>query len=168
MNARRAFLATTALIAPALAIAGCSLVSPANVATVEQIIAKVQAVMPYVSGIAMIIGAFVPGVSGAVALVQAGLGAAANVFATINSTMTVAATQPLIGKIAVSITGALTAADQAVAGIPSGAVQTQAQTLLAEARVVLADLSAFASGKPLASAAFRATVPVHLFIRPVV
>src|ERR1700691_296147 len=101
---RRALFATTALIAPAI-LAGCS---AATIASVEQVIAQIQAVMPYVSGVASIIGAFVPGVSAVVTVVQNALSAAANVFNTITSTMTVAAAQPTVTQIATYIGPAVT------------------------------------------------------------
>ena len=161
---RRAMLSTTALAAPA-ALAACSIFTPANVATVEQVIAKIQAVMPYVSGIANVLGAVVPGVSGAVSLVNQGLNAAASVFATMTSSMTAAAAQPVVSQIVTYVSGAVTSAKTIIAALPVAA-QATANALLAEAATVLGDLNAFANPTAV-SAPATPTVPVHLFIREV-
>ena len=162
---RRALFATTALIAPAI-LAGCSL-SAATIASVDQVIAQIQAVMPYVSGVASIIGAFVPGVSAVVTVVQNALTAAANVFNTVTSTMTVAAAQPIVTQIATYIGGALTAARQIIAALPAS-VQAQASALLGEAETILADIAAFANPTaPAPALRFAATLPTHLFVRAV-
>lgn len=170
---RRAFLTTTALIAPAAAIAGCSaistLVTPANVATVTAVMADIQAVMPYISGIGMVIGAVVPGVSSLVQLVENGLTAASNVFGTLTATMTAAQAQPIASQIALSINGALTAAKQAVAGLPAGA-QGAVNSLLAEADAILANISAFAGTTLPVAAKYGAlpglpVAPVHVFVK---
>jgi hypothetical protein len=155
------------------ALTGCGALTPANVATVEQVIAKIQAVMPYVSGIVSVIGVVVPGVTSAVNLVEEGLTTASNVFATLTSTMTVAAAQPLVGQIATSISGALTAAKQVIAALPAN-TQTAANSLLAEADTVLLDIQAFAAPVAVSAemkmptgALFVPTTPVHVFVRPV-
>ena len=164
---RRALFATTALVP----LAACSLFTPANVATVEQVIAKIQAVMPYVSGIVSVVGLVVPGVTSVVNGIEAGLTAESTVFANLTSTMTAAAAQPLVGQIATYLKSALTNARTVIAALPASA-QTQANNLLAEANTVLTDIQAFATGAtataPTVTAAmFVPPVPVHLFVRPV-
>jgi hypothetical protein len=162
--ARRSFLSTSALIAPVAAIAGCSLLTPANVATVQSVISKIQAVMPYISGIASVVGAVVPGASAVIATVNAGLTAASNVFNTMASTMTAAAAQPLVSQIATYIGGSLTAAKQAVTALPATA-QATVNNLLAEADSVIADLNSFVNPAAASAIPGLPTVPVHLFIR---
>jgi hypothetical protein len=145
--ARRAFLTSTALVAPAF-VAGCANLSPGAVSSVEQVIAKIQAAMPYISGIVSVIGIVVPGVTTGVNLVQQSLSAASNVFASLTSTMSTTQAQPV------------------VAALPPPQ-QAQATTLLAEAQTILGDLNAFAGLVSAPAYLARATLPTHLFVRAV-
>ncbi len=156
---RRLMLSSTALSA----LAACSLVTPANVATVESVIAKIQALMPYVSGIASVIGVVVPGASAAVSVIEGAFTTASGIFANLTASMTAAAAQPIVGRIATYIDTAITSAKSIATQLPTAA-QTTVNGLLAEAESVLADVVAFASPTP-SMAALRAVVPVHMFIR---
>lgn len=167
-NQRRAFLATTALIAPALAVAACTPGS-ATTAQVEQIIATTQAVLSYVSPIVPLLAAFVPGAAAFVPMVETGLSVAASIFNNISNAMTVAQTQPLIGQIATSIGAALDSADQATALITNPQAKATATAILAEARAILGLLTKFATGvaavvTPPAPAmrAGRLIAPMHI------
>jgi hypothetical protein len=169
LSNRRSMLTTTALIAPALAVAGCAqiqtLFSPANVASVEAVIAKIQAVMPYVSGIASVVGAIVPGAQAVVSTIKGAFTAASSVFATMTSTMSVASAQTAVQQIVTYASGAVTSAKSIVAALPATA-QTTVNNLLAEADTVLGDLNAFVNPPTTApTAAMIGAAPVHMFIR---
>lgn len=164
MNQRRAFLASTALIAPAL-VAACAL-SPATVSSVETVIAKIQAFMPYVSGIVSIVGLVVPGATTTVNLVQAGLSTASTIFANLTSTMSTAQAQPIVGQIVTVFGSVLTNAKTVIAALPAN-TQTQANALLAEAETILSDLNAFAGLAAAPAYLATTTAPVHMFVRAV-
>src|ERR1700733_5518568 len=172
-TSRRAMLATTAIVAPAAALAACGLVTPANVATVESVIAKIQAVMPYVSGVANVIGGFPPAVSSIVAGINAGLSTAQGIFSTMTTAMTTATAQPVVGKIVTYIQAAYTSAVNAVPQLPAS-VQAGVNNLLGEVSTVIGDLNSFVnpiaapvSAAPMAPGVVppMPTLPTHLFIR---
>lgn len=164
---RRNLLSSSAL-APvfALTAAGCSILTPANVATVEKVIAQIQAVMPYVSGIANVLGVVVPGAVSVIATVEAGLSTAASVFNSVTSSMTTAAAQPLVGKIATAIEGAVTATETIAASLPAKA-QFVVSGLLSQARTVISDLNAFVNPAVVSASPVPPTLPTMLFIRNV-
>jgi hypothetical protein len=156
-----------AIAAAASPVAACSLFTPANVATVESVIAKIQAAMPWINAVASLGASLIPGGSAVLAVVEDGITAASNVFNTMSSTMSAAAAQPLVGQIATSIGGALTAAKQIAAALPAKA-QATANGLLAQADTVIADLNAFVSpAAPVAPGAVLRVAPTGMFIRKV-
>lgn len=166
MNARRAFLMTTALTGSALALAACAAAGAST--SVEQVIATTQAILSYASPVVSLISIFAPGAGALVSIFQAGLATAASIFSTISSTMTTAAAQPIVSKVASSLGGALDVADQAVGLITDPKQKAAAQVIVAEARTALAVLNAFAGNVAnVISTAALVRVPEALHVRKV-
>ena len=172
---RRSWLATTAIVAPALALSACAAISTATStgteAGINQAIAIAQGVLNYVGPVVPLIAAFIPGASTFVPIAMAGIGTASGLLNTLQQTMAAAAAQPIVGKVATAIGGVLDAGDQAVALITNPTQQAQAQAILAAARgelVLLAQLAANIQTVIASSAtpAVRAIGP-HIVVPPI-
>lgn len=162
---RRAMLSTTALIAPLTALAACNLVTPANIAAVQSIINKIQALLPFISGIASVLGVIVPGASAIIGTVQAALSSALAVFNTITTAMTQAAAQAPVKQVATYIEAGVTSLEQAITALPA-TWQGAVTNIIADARLVLNDLFAFANPPATVTAQTIIGVsPSRLYIR---
>ena len=124
---RRSFLPALAVVP--IALAGCAL-TPANAASVQQAINFAQGVLSGASMLTPFLAAFVPASTPFIGLLETGLNAASNIFAGVSSAMTVAQSQPVIGKVGTAINVALNSADTAAALIPDPTQRTKVQTVI--------------------------------------
>jgi hypothetical protein len=150
LNATRRIFAAAAPATFAAALLGCTALSPAANANIQQILGVASAVMNYAGPIMSLLSIFVPGASAVVPLVETGLNAALNVANTVVSTMTTAQAQPLVGQIATDLKGAFTAAGQGIDAIPNATQRAQAQAILTQAEAGVPLLEAFAAGVAVA------------------
>lgn len=134
---RRALLNTSNLILPALAVAACAstgISTGTASAGISQAIAIAQGILNYVGPVLPLLAAFVPAATPFVPLVMAGISTASGLLNTLQTTMTAASAQPIVGKVSTAIGGVLSAGDQAVALIANPQQKAQAQAILAAAR----------------------------------
>lgn len=143
---RRNILVTSAIVAPAIALAACSTPNNPNAteAGINRAINVATSVLSYLGPVVPMVAAFVPGAAIYVAPAEAGITLATSLLNTLQTTMSAADAQPIIGKITTAIGGVLNAADQAVALIPAGKQHDQAAAILAAARGELPILSQLA------------------------
>lgn len=134
---RRSLLNTTALALPVLALAACAgtgTTTGTASSGISQAIAIAQGILNYVGPVLPLLAAFVPAATPFVPLAMAGISTASGLLNTLQTTMTAAAGQPIVGKVSAAIGGVLDAGDQAVALIANPQQKTQAQAILAAAR----------------------------------
>lgn len=146
---RRALLATTAFVAPALAVAACAAISTATSTSTEaginQAVAIAQGILNYVGPVLPLLAAFVPVAAPFVPIAMAGITLASQLLNTLSQTMAAADAEPVVGKVATAIDGTLTAAEQASALIPDPTQKAQVQAIVAAARGELALLAQLAT-----------------------
>lgn len=133
---RRALVSTTALAIPALALAACATTAGTSTvsAGISQAIAIGQGILNYIGPVLPLLAAFVPLAAPFVPEAMAGISLASGLLNTLQTTMTAAASQPIVGQVSTAIGGVLTAGDQAVALITNPQQKAQAQAILAAAR----------------------------------
>lgn len=174
ISARRSFLGKSALVTAAGALAltldACAAGSTTT-QTVEQVIATIQAWLPFVNGVAIGIAALVPGAAEGLAVVEGGISTASGLFNTLTSTMTASAAKPIVSQIVTDMSGVVTAFGQMVNAAPAGNTRTSLQAAYQEAEAVLPLLSAFITGAAATLSIGAATAPIpvpkHLWIRHV-
>jgi hypothetical protein len=166
---RRSLLTTSALLAPAAVLAACSAAQTAAVtSTVEQAIARVQALMPTFDLLATGIALLYPASAGLVPIVESALSAALGIFNNLTSTMSQAQAQPLVGQITMELGGSLTAIQSAIAAAPASTGVSKYAPYASEAQNVLGLLEQFATGvQATIPTAAMAVIPTHLWIRAV-
>jgi hypothetical protein len=168
---RRTMLTTTALIAPALAVAACGTLPATTRATVEQIIAVAQAWMPFVSGAVAIGAAFVPGAVAFLPEIQGGLSAVAAALANMSSTMTASVAQPIANQIAIAMTNTMTSVKGFVAAMPQTQQNAVANIMTEANQAVTAFSTLLTTLVPSATVPTAAMGPVvfppRLYIRSV-
>lgn len=171
MNHRRTLLTTSVVAIPALALAACGAQSggaPSTVsATVEQVIARIQAAISFSSALSPMLAIVAPGAASFIPQINAGLNTASNIFNTISTTMTEIQAQPIVGQVATALGGALTAAQQATAVIGDATARAKAQGVVATAQAVLPLLTAFATGVQAAVSAAPLAAGATLRVRSV-
>jgi hypothetical protein len=145
-TSRRVFATAAAPLAYGSFLLGCTALTPAATASIQQILGVAGAVINFAGPIVSVLSAFVPGASAFVPLIESGLNAALAVANTIVTTMTTSAAQPLVQQISTDAKGAIAAAGQAIAVIPDPTARAKVQAILDQASAGVTLLDAFVSG----------------------
>jgi phage-related protein len=161
-NQRRALLATSGLAA--LVVAGCAATGSTSTAGVQSVFSAVQFVLPLLEALATGISLAVPAAAPILAVVMPYLGQAGPVFQTLSAAMTAVAAMPIVQQIS----GYVTAAFNAVAGVvntaAAGSKLAGFSGLVSEAQAALAVIVAFVSGVQGMPAAAMAPRPMLLHV----
>lgn len=165
-SARRSALFGTSAALVAVAVAGCTS-GAVTTASVEQVIAEMQALLPFLDVLATGISIAVPAAAPLLAIVMPYLANASTIFATISSTMTQVEAAPIVQKFSDAIAGALNAIDEEISSVPAGSPLVKFQPLLAQANAVFALLLAFYNAIPPAVGSVHRMPPNDLWIRHV-
>lgn len=159
---RRSILSTTALVAPALALAACSSTSTAN-ATVQTVFNAIQFALPLIDTLAFGIAIAVPPAAPLVAAVTPYLNAAGPVFQTLSATMTQVQAQPIVQQIEGYLAGAVKAVAGVVDGAPAGSQLAAFAPKVQQAQAALALVTTFVNG--VSVGASMTPVPMPLLHR---
>lgn len=143
MNKRK-FLTTTALIAPAIILAGCT--SATATATAQAVFAQIQYLLPLVKVLALGIAIAVPSSAGVVATVTPYLDQAGTAFQALSATMTVVSALPIVQQVEGYLKNAVDSVAVVVNDGAPGSKLAQFAPELQEAQAVLALITAFATG----------------------
>lgn len=143
MNARRSFLTTTAIIAPALALAACTPGTSGTSTQVEQVIAQIQALLPFVDVLAAGLAIAVPAAASVVVAIEPYLGTAQAALNTLSSTMAASAAAPVVTQIENAIGAAVQIIGQFVNAPGADPKLAKFAPLVAQAGAVVSLLNAF-------------------------
>ena len=130
----------------AAALMGCSALTPAQSATLRDIITRTSEAIQFVGPIIPVIALFVPAAAPFVGPINAGLALAYSTLGTVTADMATATAKPIVRQVATALGDALNTADQAALLIPDAKKRAAIQATLGEARAVLPLLTAFATG----------------------
>lgn len=157
---RRNLVSTTALIAPALALAACATTSTGATPAVQTVFNAVQFILPLVDALALGISVAVPSSAALVAAVTPYLSAAAPIFQTLSATMTQVQAMPIVQQIEGYLSGAVKAVAGVVSGAAPGSKLAAFGPKVAQAQAALALVTAFVNGVTAMPTAAMAPLPL--------
>lgn len=167
MNANRRALFATASVA---AIVACTPSASGTTTQVEQVIAQIQAVLPFVDVLVAGLAIAVPGAAGVIAAVQPYLGTAQAAFNTLSSTMTASSAATIVTQIENAVGAAVEIISQVVNAPGGDPKLAKFGPLLIQVAAVLRLLNTFvdaANGVISVPKAAAIAVPKQMHIRVV-
>lgn len=157
---RRSLVSTTALIAPALALAACAATSTGTTPAVQTVFNAVQFALPLVDMLVTGVSIAFPPTAPVLATVIPYINSAGTVFQTLSTTMTTVQAQPIVQQIEGYVSAVVKAVKSAVSAPNAPPQLAGFAPKVAQAEAALGLLTAFVNGIAAMPTAAMAPLPL--------